>query len=308
MYASNLDSENEIFCFLPDQLNTSDFSPAEEVLVVISKWLEQLKITNIAELTFGELASSLIEKSSVLPVLQCIYDKFFKCCRFPHHESVVNEWFDLPGDERTRNQRVRAINIEKEARTSWKGSTIINQLKLDELQLSWEDDNFEILFHGTNHESAEAIKDGIDLRKGGRGLEFSHRDGFYVFKDSFEATCWAASNFTYRDSAVFVFQVRKSELRGDDNEKGYNLTGNDKKREWKELVRTFRSAKPSKKFLKTLSGYDFIEGPVATYGRKSFENYPTPKEGSYQLCVRSFECAELFNRSLYAVVYINVAS
>ena len=68
--------------------------------------------------------------------------------------------------------------------------------------------------------------------------------------------------FGENNSAVLVFQVRKLELRGDSNDNGLDLTGIDSKGKWKELVKIFLSKKPSKRFLRTIKGYDFIEGPM----------------------------------------------
>ena len=303
----NLVTMKEMSCFSPRELNASDLTEVEDLLVSLFGCLRQLKFENTAEVTLCQLRSSL--KSVFVSVFQCITEKFFKCGRFPHEESTIFEWFDLPGDIRSRNQSVKAINIEKEAGTSWKRDSLFSQVKLNELALFDELDEFEIFFHGTSHKNAEAIIDGIDLKEGGQRMEFSHGDGFYVFKDFFVARCWAASTFSDHHSAILVFRLTKMELRGDNNSNGLDLTGMKQKKEWQELVNIFRSAKLSKinETKKSLKQYDFVEGPVAAYGRQVYEKFPTPKGDSYQLCVRSKRCVELFNRSLCAVVYFNVA-
>ena len=120
----------------------------------------------------------------------------------------------------------------------------------------------------------------------------------------FLAREWAAHRFGENNSAVLVFQVRKVELRGDSNDNGLDLTDIDrKKREWQELVKVFLSKTSSKRFLNTVRGYDFIEGPMVAKGRKDFLSFPKPKNDSYQLCVRGDNCVSLFDRSLCAVVY-----
>ena len=303
----NLVAMKEMSCFSPTELNASDSPEVEDLLVPLFGCLRQLKFENAAEVTLCQLRSSL--KSVFVPVFQCITEKFFKCGRFPYEESTIFEWFDLPGDRRSRNQSVKAINIEKEARMSWKRDSLFNKVKLNELQLFDKLDEFEVFFHGTSHENATAIIKGIKLEEGGKGKEFSDGDGFYVFNDFYEARCWAASTFSDYDSAVLVFRVMRMKLRGDDNNNGLDLTGMRQKKEWQELVNIFRTAKLSKikKTKKNLKGYDFIEGPVAAYGREDYEEFPTPKGDSYQLCLRSERCVELFNRSLCAVVYFNVA-
>ena len=68
---------------------------------------------------------------------------------------------------------MKGINIEKEAGKSWKHDSLFNKVKLNELHLFDELEEFEMFFHGTSHENATAIIDGID---GGPRLEFSHGD------------------------------------------------------------------------------------------------------------------------------------
>ena len=110
-------------------------------------------------------------KCVVVPVFQCVTEKFFKCGRFAHEESTIFEWFDFPGDIRSRKQSVKAINIEKEIGTSKKRDTLFNKVKLNELQLFDKLDEFEASFHGTSHEDATAIIDGVDLKEGGQKIQ-----------------------------------------------------------------------------------------------------------------------------------------
>ena len=307
----NLVKMKEISCFSQKELSaTDDFQELDDLLIPHFGWLRQLKFENITEVTLCQLGLSL--QSVFAPVFQYITETFLKCGRFPHEESTIFEWFDLPGDTRSRNQIVKGINIEKEARKSWERDSFFNEVKLNELHLLDELDEFEMFFHGTSHGNAEAIIDGIDVKEGQPRMQFSHEDGFYVFNNLFDARHWAVDHFLESDSAVVVFRVKKTELRGDNNNNGLDLTGVDKKKEWQELITAFQSPKLSKikEKKKELKDYDFIEGPEATSGSKrdAYKKFPTPKDGnSYQLCVRSKRCEELFNRSLCAVIYFNVA-
>ena len=303
----NLVKMKEISCFSQKRLSSNDFPQLDDLLIPHFGWLRQMKFERTAEVAVCQLGLS--PKSVLAPVFQYITVKFFKCGRFPHQESTIFEWFDLPGDTRSRDQIVKGINIEKEAGKSWERDSLCSEVKLNELQLFDELDEFELFFHGTSHKNATAITGGIRLTQGRQRREFSHGDGFYVFSDFFEARSWAASFFYDYESAVLVFRVKKMELRGDNNNNGLDLTGMKQKKEWQELVNIFRCAKLPKinKTKKTLKEYDFIEGPVAAYGREVYEKFPTPKDDSYQLCVRSKRCVELFNRSLCAVIYFNVA-
>ena len=289
----------KISCSLISELSVSDFLQADELYISFLGSLLYPKVEKTAEVALRELCSALT--FLFVPVIRCMTDKSFSCGRFPQKESIVYQWFDHPCSGGTRNP-VKAINVEKEVGAPWNGNNLFNTVKLCELKLR-DDDIFEIFYHGTSHESAEDIIDGIDLRKGGKGMDFSSGDGFYVSKDLCLAREWAAHRFGENNSAVLVFQVRKTELRGDSNDNGLDLTGIDRKGKWKELVKIFLSKKPSKRFLKTIKGYDFIEGPMVAKGRDEFLIFPKSKNDSYQLCVRTNNCVSLFDRSLCAVIY-----
>lgn len=49
--------------------------------------------------------------------------------------------------------------------------------------------------------------------------------------------------------------------------------------------------------------FDFIEGPICSEAH-CFSN-PYPIDDSYQFCVKSQVCAELFDRSLHSVVFFD---
>ncbi|KAK2546764.1 hypothetical protein P5673_033595 [Acropora cervicornis] len=289
----------KISCSLISELSASDFLQVEELYISFLGSLLYPKVEKTAEVALRELC--LPPKFLFASVLRCITDKFFSCGRFPQNEGIVYQWFDHPSSGGTRNP-VQAINVEKEVVIPCNGNNLFNAVKLSELNLL--DDMFEIFYHGTSHDSAEdIIAHGINLTKGGKGMDFSSGDGFYVSKDLCLARERAARRFGDNNSAVLVFQVRKVELRGDSNDNGLDLTGIDRKGKWKELVKNFLSEKPSKKFLKTIKGYDFIEGPMVAKGRNDFLSFPKPKNDSYQLCVRTARCVSLFDRSLCAALY-----
>ncbi|KAK2555662.1 hypothetical protein P5673_022688 [Acropora cervicornis] len=289
----------KISCSLTSELGANEFLQVEELYISFLGSLLYPRVEKTAEVALTELCSPL--KFLFASVLRCMTDKSFSCGRFPRNESIVYQWFDHPNSGGTRNP-VKVINVKKEEGTHWNGNNLFNTVKLSELKLL--DNMFEIFYHGTSHESAEDIIDGIDLRKGGKGMDFSSGDGFYVSKDLCLAGERAAHHFGENNSAVLVFQVRKVELRGDNNDNGLDLTDIDKKKgEWTEIVKNFLSAKPSRKLLKTIKKYDFIEGPMVAKGRYNFKSHPKPKNNSYQLCVRRENCVSLFDRSLCAVVY-----
>ena len=264
---------------------------------MLCRWLWQLKVQKTAEVALGEL--SLSSKSVFTPTFRCITDKSLSCGRFPHNESVVYKWLHHPFSGETRNQ-IKAINVVKRAGTPWTDNNLFNAVKLNELEFG-HDNKFETFYHGTDHKFVTSIIEGIDLRKGGKRNEFSDGDGFYVTNSLSKGKEWADRNFGNNNSAVLAFRVSKVELRGNENSKGLDLTGIEKKEEWQNLVKNCLSSDRS--FLNTVEGYDFIEGPLVDEDRKDSEGNCTPKKDSYQLCVRTDDCASLFDRSLAAVYF-----
>ena len=103
----------------------------------------------------------------------------FPYSRFPYKADTVNEWFNLPPEDDwpERGEAVKVINVDKcgLARKCYRTQNEVENPFPDSL----EDDEFEVFFHGTSHESAEdIIEGGIDLGKGARKRDFSDGDGF----------------------------------------------------------------------------------------------------------------------------------
>ena len=227
---------------------------------------------------------------------------FTNCSRFPYHEETVNQWFTEFTEEGQQDKAVHIMNVDKDGQTK---KCYTAQNSIDSFPVSLEDDDFEVFCHGTNHDSAQDIMEcGIDLTIGKRKQDFSSGDGFYLGKNFDEACKWTKTR-GHSTSAVLVFRVNKVELRGDDNDNGLDLRKPERKKEWQGVVSQFRSGKPDKKFRKDLNrNHQFIEGPMASLSCKNPHlEYPKQKDGTYQLCVRDDDCAQLFDRSLHSVVF-----
>lgn len=298
MAEMNLDTmAYEPWCIWLKEVDTSEYQNTAWTLLEILGRLTQLRIEN--SITFA--APSKVVKyltSSFLHVLRCFRSSFFKCSRFPYQESVINEWFTLSSDGDLREQDVNVINLVKNAGTNGECSAILNQVR-DFLE-SLLDNNFEVFFHGTRHSYAQdIIQNGIDVKQGRTQQDFSNGDGFYVGGSFDEACKWTGSR-GHPNSAVLVFRVKKTELRGE-NEKGLDLRGN--RKEWQKVVWQFRSGSPDRKFIKSLKKYEFIEGPMASLSSKNPR--PTLKDDTYQLCIRKDVCAGLFDQSLHSVVFFD---
>ena len=227
---------------------------------------------------------------------------FTNCSRFPYQEETVNEWFTVSTEGVQPDKAVRIMNVDKDGQAK---KCYTAQNPIDNFPVSLEDDDFEMFCHGTSHDNAQDIIEcGINLTKGKEKQDFSTGDGFYLGKSFHEAYKWTKTRGHFT-SAVLVFRVNKVELRGDDNDNGLDLRKPERKKEWREVVSQFRSGRPDKKFRKDLNrNYQFIEGPMASLSSKNPRlDYPKQKDGTYQLCVRNEDCAELFDRSLHSVVF-----
>nr|XP_058968118.1 uncharacterized protein LOC131794604 [Pocillopora verrucosa] len=281
-----------------------DYEETKNRLFTILGWLGRANLGN-SLVASCDLASYL--KLSVSKyVLNYGPSIFIKLNRFPYREDTVNEWFNLPPEDDwpERGEAVKVINVDKCGleRKCYRTQNQVENAFPDSL----EDDEFEVFFHGTSQKHAkDIIEDGIDLKKGEIGKDFSNGDGFYLSKNFDEALRWARQRHGHGPT-VLVFRLKKTELRGDENENGYDLRNPSEKKDWQEVVEQFRSEKPERKFCKKIKRYQFIEGPMASRSRKKPKSStPDQKVDSYQLCVREEICAELFDRSLHSVVFLD---
>ena len=225
--------------------------------------------------------------------------ELIQCNPFPFQSEKRNEWF-FPRLTRRRRRAVQVINVTRimEGGIPRRGESYLSLHGFDNFQ-SLSGDGYELFFHGTSHISAaDIVNHGIDLNRGGRKKDFSDGGGFYLCNDFIEASSafWASNR--PRCSAVLVFQVPSNKLRPG---LGLNLQGANKREKWEEVVRHFRRGSPSRRLLEELGPVHFIEGPMAG-GGQNFQR-PIPNDGSYQLCIRNKDCAELFDQSLHSVVF-----
>ena len=224
---------------------------------------------------------------------------FLKCELFPYNKEKFNVWF-FPPSLKNKRGKLNVINVNSEGE---KFKCYESQHGVSNFPMSLSNDDYEVFFHGTTHESAKnIIENNIILRRGDASnrADFSRGCGFYLGKD-FENTLRAKwRSHRPRCSAVLVFRVPRAELRrGEIN--GLDLQGD--LTEWQRIIKQFRaSERPSRKFLDELEPYNFIEGPLFGEGQ-SLKN-PIPNRGSYQLCVTSLDCAKLFDQSLHSVLFL----
>ena len=202
-----------------------------------------------------------------------------------------------------RGRKINVINVDQDGKTR---KCYTTQHEYRNFPWSLEDlEDYEVFYHGTSHQSAASIMKSIDLSRGKKERDFSSGDGFYLGNNFDEAleTNWARNRPP--NSAVLVYLVRRDELRSQEL-RSMNLEDN--MEEWKEVVRLFRKqdsqtwSRNDRRSIRTIkTTYDFVEGPMAS-DKRDF-THPEPIQDSYQLCVRSERCAELFDRSLHSVVF-----
>ena len=166
--------------------------------------------------------------------------------------------------------------------------------------LSDDQQQYMLLFHGTDHQSATNILNrGIYLPAGRQKRDFSSGKGFYVTKSLDHASKWARS--TTSKPAILIFQVKPEDLR---NVKKLDLTSNSEK--WRQIVHYFRSDEgPAYMGKDTRKAYDLIEGPVATASSSSETSDQLiwqPNHSLYQLCLISDEFAKKFYQTLQFIL------
>ena len=138
--------------------------------------------------------------------------------------------------------------------------------------------------------------------QGRQKRDFSCGSGFYLTDNSEEALNWAKN--TTAKPALLVFKVNRQEYL--DHAEKLNLFENEQR--WIEIVSSFRSGKKTAKTRKSLSAYDFIEGPVGRKRRNevSDETVYDPKPSSYQMCLNSDDFADTFGKTLHSIIFLKI--
>lgn len=285
----NLGLAEGLSCIWLKRVYASDHQPTEDTVLAILGWLPRPRIENL--LTFA----SLKQLCSSLHALRCGTSIFSKCGRFQYEPQTINRWFSPPPPPKGKRKHiVKVINVNRQG----KEEKCYNTQDDNNFPHSLSNDEYELFFHGTTHESAEdIIENGIDLNLGAEKKDFSDGYGFYVGNDfdNSMSVRWARNRPPC--SAVLVFRVRIADLRG--RMRGLNLDVDVET--WKEIVTHFRCGRRSRRFLRQYENYDFIEGPMAGEGQNFI--YPTPNDNTYQLCVKRLDCARLFDESLHSALF-----
>ena len=221
-------------------------------------------------------------------------------CMIPFRSNLTNTWFRLSiftsdvkivESSECHVDLINLVTIESHAYS-------ILRTELGN-SLSKDDQNF-VLFHGTDHHWSACVIlfRGIDLCRGRQKRDFSYGSEFYLTDNSEEA-----KNTTAKPASL-VFQLNRQE-HSTDSEK-LNLF-NDERR-WCEIVTSFWSGVKTARTRKSLAAYDLIEGSVSTMktNESTGDLVFSPKPLSYQMCLISDSCADIFRRSFYSILFFDI--
>lgn len=134
---------------------TGDFLQTTHFPLTILRWQGQprIEIVRAAFSTVLNQLGSCIEFSCVLGNLMC--------SPFPYKPASINEWFTISSKREMREQDVNVINLDQNGKER-RCYTTQNRVRNFPESLSNNDD--EIFFHGTRHDSArKIIESGIDV-------------------------------------------------------------------------------------------------------------------------------------------------
>ena len=220
--------------------------------------------------------------------------------RFPFKSNLTDKWFYLDPEVTKESEN----NYDHTSRVNIMNLTTKERLDESIREILGRDDPEHIfLFHGTDHQSASNIlaTRGIYLNAGRLKRDFSHGKGFYLSKSINNALEWA--NCTTAKPAILIFRADRSLL---DSAKKLSLFDNEER--WREIVHSFRSGRKTAKTRKSLSAYDFIEGPMATVriDSDSDELVIEQKPSTYQMCLISSEYAKKFQKTLHSVLFLDI--
>lgn len=259
-----------------------------------------------------KIANLILATSTLSFYLNCSYLKSllprYSYSRFPYQENTVNQWF--VHEFLFFNGEQKAVNVINVDQASRRARPYRIQDEADNFPERLSDDQFDVFYHGTNHNNAKNIIEcGIDLSKGEEAQDFSDGDGFYLGNSFDEANEWAQEHFNVGE-AVLIYRVDKNQLRGQNNQHNGLDLSNDRQ-EWHQVVEEYqqsRSGRPKKGLRKTWKRHGFIEGPRASWRNRNRTTRPRNptvniRNDTYQLCVKNEGCARLFDHSLHSVVF-----
>lgn len=225
---------------------------------------------------------------------------------FPFYHCLTNAWFELKNipDEISLESNIDVFQVQIMNLTT-EESDAYSKAHTALIAIPQENQN-TVLYHGTDHESAQQILfRGIKLYAGRQQRDFSCGKGFYLTTCLEDALNWAKS--TTARPAVLSFVVTSSPEDVLHKARKLSLNGNE---QWRNWVSLFRNDNVTSEMLEDLdSKYDLLEGPMAivTTNEISGELVFEPKPSSYQMCLISDSFAEEFEKTLQSIVFFDIS-
>lgn len=226
---------------------------------------------------------------------------------FPFYHCLTNAWFELKNipDEISLESNINVFQVQIMNLTTEESNTYSKAHTALSASIPQDNQN-TVLYHGTDHKSAQQILfRGIELCAGRQKRDFSCGKGFYLTTSLEDALNWAKS--TTARPAVLSFVVTSSPEYVLQKARKLSLDGNE---QWRNLVSLFRNDNVTSKMLEDLdSKYDLIEGPMAivTTDNTSGELVFEPKPSSYQMCLISDSFAEEFEKTLHSIMFFDIS-
>lgn len=186
--------------------------------------------------------------------------------------------------------------------------------RLKSKMLDGNGEEYYMFFHGTSYASANAIiAEGINLSRGAENQDFSNRNGFYLHTEENINLAYMWSQTGYRESAIIVFIVLKSEFE----QLSVHIKNNDLET-WQRYVNLYRRSSMilggDENCEDMSDDYDELQSNfnhdiVFGFGCKNhrdvvrFNRNPLPFEWK-QVCLRSERAVNIFNQSNVGVMYL----
>lgn len=145
----------------------------------------------------------------------------------------------------------------------------------------YQDSDFIVLYHGTDHQSARHImENGIYLPYGQTDQDFSSGYGFYLTENPSFAQAWAKTKSFFSKCAVLSFRIPRDLLT---ECKGLVLDAEKDFAAWRDIVMNPHSLR-KKHLVAKYSGdkeIDYVQGPISIHSSEIYDNSLT------QICILS---------------------
>ena len=202
---------------------------------------------------------------------------------------------------------LQSVNVESYDRGIEEEEDIPDHLKVQYINLSClqsidhdrlpkSDTQYRVLYHATNHQSADhIIRNGIFIHFGNLDQDFSDGSGFYLSENVSYAIAWATCKSFLSSPAIMCFKIPQAVFA---NRKGLVLDAEKSEdlKIWRDIVHDYESVGKEEKILQYSGGLDkldYVEGPISIDQTKIYD-----KDVS-QICILSHDLSDAINDPRY---------